>query len=183
KVHQHDVVAELFVTPDALVVVDEVSATVEDEPVCVYLNGPWMVRGVAMDQIDAAIDQPMSEAHILARHRVAPVAPPVNGGDQKVPRTFGTRHAIENRDRGRLGQILEQGDARTRGASGPTRGDASGFGADRKHDEAAPVPQGNASRPKGLLLVATRPDDFESRVCERLHRLHQAGIAVVEDVV
>lgn len=51
----------LLVPGDALVVVDQVAAAVEDEAVPIDLDGPRMVCRVAVDQVDTTVDQPVSE--------------------------------------------------------------------------------------------------------------------------
>jgi len=66
-------VAVLPVAPDALIVVDAVAATVEDELAAEHLDRPGVVRGVTVDQVDPAVDQPVGETDLVGPHAVPPV--------------------------------------------------------------------------------------------------------------
>lgn len=66
EVGDAQVVAVLLVAGDALVVVDEVPAAVQDQPVPVDLDGARVVRGVAVDDIGAAVHQGVGEAALFA---------------------------------------------------------------------------------------------------------------------
>jgi hypothetical protein len=61
EVRQAQVVSVLLVAGDVFVVVDAVAAAAQDEFAAVYLDGSRVVRGVAVDQVDAAADQPAGE--------------------------------------------------------------------------------------------------------------------------
>jgi hypothetical protein len=74
------------VAADALVVVDEVAAAVEDELPVVHLDRPGMVRGVAVHDVHAAVDETVGERALVPRHVVPPVAAPVDGDDDEVAR-------------------------------------------------------------------------------------------------
>ena len=49
EVHEHEVVAEFFVAADALVVVDEVAAAIEDRPVAIDFDGFEVMRGMTVN--------------------------------------------------------------------------------------------------------------------------------------
>src|SRR5690606_26345322 len=77
EVHEREVAAELLVTADPLVVVEEVAAPVEDRPAAVDLDRLRVVGGVAVHDVDArVIDQRVREAAVLARDLVPPVGAP-----------------------------------------------------------------------------------------------------------
>ena len=62
EIQERKIVAELLVAGNSLVVVDEVSTTVEDQAVSVYLDRFRMMRRVAVDNVDrGVIDQRMRE--------------------------------------------------------------------------------------------------------------------------
>lgn len=73
QVHEDQIAAIFLVTGDSLVIVDEVAAAVEDEPVAIHLNGPRMMRGMAVNNIDSPLDQSMSEPDMVGRDLVSPV--------------------------------------------------------------------------------------------------------------
>ena len=71
---------------DALVVVDEVAAAVEDQLAAAPLDAFRMVRRVAVQHVDPArINQPVRELLLLDRNAIAPVAAPVNRDHDDVP--------------------------------------------------------------------------------------------------
>jgi hypothetical protein len=49
KVHQGQVVTKLVIAPDALVVVQEIAAAIENKPIAVDLNGFPMMRRMAVN--------------------------------------------------------------------------------------------------------------------------------------
>jgi len=54
-------VPELFESGDPFIVVDAVAAAVQHQLVAVDLDRPRMVRGMAVDDVDPAVDEPMRE--------------------------------------------------------------------------------------------------------------------------
>jgi hypothetical protein len=49
------------VAADAFVIVDAGATAIRDEFASVDLDRAGMIRGVVVDQVDAAVDEPMSE--------------------------------------------------------------------------------------------------------------------------
>src|SRR5947208_3628706 len=78
EVERAQVVPVVLVAGDALVVVDEVAAPVEDELPRVHLQGARMVRGVAVDEVHAGVDQGVRTGGLGAGDEVAPVGAPVD---------------------------------------------------------------------------------------------------------
>ena len=58
---------------DEVVGVGAVAAAVEDEPAAEHLDGPGVVRGVAVYQVDAAVDQLVGKADLIRFDVIAPV--------------------------------------------------------------------------------------------------------------
>jgi hypothetical protein len=74
-----------LVARDAFVVVQEVAAPVENGPPSVDFDCLRMMRGVAVDHIDAGhIDELVSQGDLLLFDLVAPVVTPVNGSHDDV---------------------------------------------------------------------------------------------------
>jgi hypothetical protein len=72
------VVAVLLVPGDALVVIDQVAAAIQDQPAPVDLDWQRMMRRVPAYQMDSGTDQTLREREVLGRHVVAPVRPPMD---------------------------------------------------------------------------------------------------------
>src|SRR5262249_25610648 len=78
QVHERQVAAELLIAANALIVAQEISATIEDQSLAVDLDGFHMMRRVAVNDRDAFVNQPMSEADLLIGDVIPPVAAPVD---------------------------------------------------------------------------------------------------------
>ena len=66
-------------TPDAFVVVEKITAAIEDQSVVVDLDALRVMRGMPVYQIDSGfIDECVCEAALLAGNMITPVAPPVD---------------------------------------------------------------------------------------------------------
>src|SRR5258705_5827305 len=79
EIHQRQVGPELLVARDTFVVVQEITAAIEDEPVLVHLDGFGMMRRMAMnDGSVRPVDQLVREPPLRFRDVVAPVRPPMH---------------------------------------------------------------------------------------------------------
>ena len=76
-IEQTKIMPILIVTPDALVVIDQVPAAVQDQLPLIDLDRPWMMRGVSMHYVDAAVDEAVRKVDLVGCHTVPPVASPV----------------------------------------------------------------------------------------------------------
>src|SRR5215472_18345646 len=124
EVQQPQVVPVLLVAADALVVVDAIAAAVEDELAPVDLDRAGMVRGVAVDQVDAAVDEPAGEADLVTVHAIPPVGSPVDGHDRDVARLPGGAHPGDDTIGGSLAQVGQEVHSRPAAGGGPSGGDA-----------------------------------------------------------
>ena len=83
---------------DAFVVVDEVTAAVQDELPSIDFDPLDVVRRVAVNDVDPClIDQPVCELSVSGGYAIAPVAAPVNRRDDDVMRLaqgFHSRRAV-----------------------------------------------------------------------------------------
>src|SRR5207244_11592655 len=86
EVQQAQVNPVLLIAGDALVVVDAAAATIQDELAPEHLNRARVMRGMTVHQVDAAADQPVSEADLIRVHVIPPVGSPVDGEDRKSTR-------------------------------------------------------------------------------------------------
>ena len=73
---------------DEVVGVGAVAAAVEDGPAAEHLDGPGVVRGVAVYQVDAAVDQLVGKADLIRFDVIAPVGSPVDGNNHDVTGRF-----------------------------------------------------------------------------------------------
>src|SRR5713226_1623479 len=101
---------------NAFVVVDAVTAAVEDELAAEDLDRAGVVRGVAVDEVDAPVDQPAGEADLIRAHVIPPVGSPVDGDDHNVTGPLRCPHPAGGVVGGGAGQIGQEVDA------GPARG-------------------------------------------------------------
>src|SRR5271157_3449492 len=111
---------------DAFVVVDAVAAAVEDELAPVGLDRPGVVRGVAVDHVDTAVDEAAGEAGLVTGHVIPPVGAPVDGDDDDVAGLPGGARPGDDLVGGGAGQVGQEIYARPGGGGGPSRGDAAG---------------------------------------------------------
>jgi hypothetical protein len=102
EVQQHQVVPERLVARDPFVVVEEIAAPVEHELPAVHLDGPRMVRGVTVDDVDGAGDQRVRKADVGRRHLVAPVAAPVDRRHHHVAGSLDALDALGDLAGGRV---------------------------------------------------------------------------------
>ena len=84
QVEQTKIVSELLMAADALVVIDKITAAVQDQLALVDLQGSWMMRGVPMHKIDSAVDEAVGKAHLVHIDPVAPVRAPVSRDNRQV---------------------------------------------------------------------------------------------------
>ncbi len=126
-----------------------------------------------MDDVDAAVDQPVREPHLLARHVVSPIAAPMDGDDGHVPVPLRSPYLLLDLGGRLVGEIEEEGDAGEVIGCGPARRDAARFGSEGMDDdpEAGPDVDGGGAA------------HAQSRSMERLQRLDEPGVAVVEHMV
>jgi hypothetical protein len=75
EVQQAQVVPVLLIAGDALVVVDAVAAAVQDELAAEHLDRARVMRGVAVDEVDTAADQPVGEADLVRVHVIPQLDP------------------------------------------------------------------------------------------------------------
>ncbi len=74
-------------TRDAFVIVDEVATAIEDQLASVDLDRLGMMRGMTVDDVDhAGFDQATCERLLVLGNWISPVAAPVDGNDDNVPR-------------------------------------------------------------------------------------------------
>ena len=86
EIHEPEVAAIPAMAGDALVVVDEIAAAVENEPVTIHLDGADVMRRVPVDEIDTTFDQPMGKLDKVLRDIESPVGAPVNRNHRDVAR-------------------------------------------------------------------------------------------------
>ena len=84
QIEQAKIISVLLVAADPLVIVDKIAAAIQDQFLAVDLERPRMVRGMSMDKIDSAVDEPMRKAHLFRFDAIAPVRAPVCGDDHHV---------------------------------------------------------------------------------------------------
>ena len=126
EVQQAQVVPVLLMTGDAFVVVDAVAAAVQDELAPEHLDRARVMRGVAVDEVDTAADQPVGEADLVRVHVIPPVGSPVDGDDHDVTGPPGGPRPAGDVVGGGAGQIGQQVDAGPGRGSGPACRDPAG---------------------------------------------------------
>ena len=89
----------------ALVVIDAVAAAVQDELAPEHLDRARVMRGVAVGEVDAAVDQGAGEAHLIRVYAVSPVRSPVDGDHRDVTGPPGRPHLADEIAGGRRRQV------------------------------------------------------------------------------
>src|SRR5260370_11016589 len=77
EVHEHEVTPVLLMPTDSFVVIDEVAAAIKDQPVSIDLDRTRMMGRVAVDDVNAAVDQPVGKLDALATHFRSPLRAPM----------------------------------------------------------------------------------------------------------
>src|SRR5262249_36396370 len=131
-------VAVLLVAADALVVVDAVTAAVQDEFAPVHLERARVVRRMPVDDVGAAVDEQVGKVDLVRRHAVSPVRPPVNRDDHDITRLPGLMYPAADGVGGAAGQVRQEVPAWPASGSGPALRDAAGLRATRE-DEPPPA--------------------------------------------
>ena len=68
-----------LITRYALVIVQEVATSVENQSLVVHFDRLWMMRRMPVNHICCAeVDQPVSEITLLSRDFIPPISAPVN---------------------------------------------------------------------------------------------------------
>lgn len=76
EVHQREVVAELLMSADALIVVQEIPTAIEDQPTAIDFDRLGMMRGMAVDDGNIrAIDERMGDCPVLRQNFVSQFGP------------------------------------------------------------------------------------------------------------
>lgn len=73
---------------DALAVVDEVTAAVEDQATAIDLDRPGVVGGMTVDDVHPTVYEAVSEPHLLGRNGIPPVGAPVTDTTATSPARF-----------------------------------------------------------------------------------------------
>ena len=183
EVEQPQVVAVLVVVPDALVVVDAVAAAVEDELAPEHLDRARVVRGVTVDQVGPAVDQPVGEADLAGAHAIPPVRSPVDGDHSEVTGPLFGPDPAGDIVGGGVGQIRQHVDAGPVPGGGPVGRDPAGTGAARQHDDTAAARHRDGYRPPRLLAVPPGPCRAQPGFGQGFQGVLQAAAAEVEHVV
>mmetsp|Transcript_35732 Transcript_35732/g.114318 ORF Transcript_35732/g.114318 Transcript_35732/m.114318 type:complete len:383 (+) Transcript_35732:729-1877(+) len=194
-VGEDEVVAELVAVAEyALVVVDEVAAPVEDELLSIDFDGARVVRGVAVNDVDAGVDEGVGEGPLGARRCVAPIRPPVerHNSEGGIPLLFFFRRRRRRRDELPPDPRRRRGvEVRERVDAGPVRRRLP-----RLRDPARLVAVGGDPNRRLRVVVSleflhfrrvpyvgSRADEGDARLGQRLQRFLEATAAPVEDVV
>src|SRR5207244_11826243 len=85
QVHDREIPTELLVARNAFVVIDEVTAAVQDQLSTPQLDAFRMMRRMAVHDVYARrVDQPVGEAAVLRRNAMSPIPAPMNRCDDHV---------------------------------------------------------------------------------------------------
>lgn len=79
EVHQHQVPAKFLVTADPFVVIEEITAAIENEPIAVNVDGPRMMRRMAVDDRNVGpVNERMGKTPLCVRDFVTPICSPMH---------------------------------------------------------------------------------------------------------
>src|SRR5947207_2041897 len=108
QIHQRQITPKFFVTADAFVVGQKVTAAVEKELALVNLHPFHVMRGMRVHERDTFVDQTVSERDLFPRNFVAPIAAPVDRGNEQIAELLVLAHLIRDSYGSGFGKILEQ---------------------------------------------------------------------------
>jgi len=168
---------------DAFVVVDAVAAAVQDQLAAEHLDRPRVVRGVTVDEIDAAADQPVREADLIRADPIAPVGSPVDGDDHDITGPLGRPRPADEVIGGRVGQIGQQVDAGPARGGGPARRDPAGGRPAGEDHHAAAAGHRDGRRPPGLTGIPPGAHPPQPGSGHRVQGVLQPSAAEIEHVV
>lgn len=123
---------------DAFVVVNDVTASVQDRFTAIYLDWPRMVRGMSVDHVDAGVDQSVRERDVAGCGRIAPIGSPMHRDYGDIAGAFVRQHLCRHIVGDvALRRIPDQPHSGPVAAGGPGFGDAAGFRRYRADDHPA----------------------------------------------
>jgi hypothetical protein len=85
EIHRGEIAAKFLVAANALIVVQEVAASVEDQSILVAFDGLRVVRGMAVDKRNIGpIDEGARKSSLLFRTLISPICSPMNGCNHQI---------------------------------------------------------------------------------------------------
>ena len=82
EIHKRQIAAIFFVPADPLIIIEEIAATIENEPLVVDFDGLRMMRGMAMnDRHVRPVDEGACEELLFGGDFVAPIRSPMKRGN------------------------------------------------------------------------------------------------------
>src|SRR5206468_2966169 len=112
EIHQAQIRPVSLLATDALVVIQEVAAAIEDQPIPVDFHALDVMGRMAMNDVHTGpVDQAVGEVDLLLRDAKTPVASPMDREDHDVPFTGMTYDRGCDFLHGLVGEIREEVDA------------------------------------------------------------------------
>src|ERR1019366_8952370 len=91
EIHQRQVAAKFFVAADAFIIIEEVAATIENEPLMGDFDGLRMMRRMAMnDGHIRPVDERACEELLFGSDFVAPIRSPMQRDNDQIARLLNT---------------------------------------------------------------------------------------------
>src|SRR5271166_1270564 len=149
----------------------------------VNLGGLHMMRGMAMHDSDALIDQLMNKAGLLGADAVVPIASPVDRRYDHIALAAESMHLARDVARSLLRSVFQKIDAWPVRGRGPFPWNATRRRAIREDEHAAFAGHVKHRRCSSLCGVASRARVGDARCVERAQCLGQTVVAPVEDMI
>src|SRR5664279_3670313 len=85
EIHHGEIAAKFLVAANALIVIQEVAASVEDQSILVYFDGFRVVRGMAVDKRNIGlIDEAARKSSLLFWNLISPICSPMNRCNDQI---------------------------------------------------------------------------------------------------
>src|SRR5271166_1820538 len=138
EIHNGEIATKFFVAANALIIIQEVAASVEDQSIFVYFDGFRVVRGMAVDKGNiCTIGQSMRKPSVLFWNLISPIRSPMNGGDDHIARPPQARDLFGGPRDAVLAETGEKVHAGGRCSCSPIPEDAARRGGERKYQQAS----------------------------------------------
>lgn len=141
------------------------------------------MRRVAVDDVNATVDQPVGKPDVLGRHLVSPIGTPMDRGNSDVLAPPGFSDPLLDCRGGFIRKIEQEVDARTIFGCSPARGNAARSRSESMDDDFegdSPIDHGGQA---GLRERPARPGSLQPNPVKRLQCLGEPRITIIEHMV
>src|SRR6266566_5391731 len=136
EIHQREVVTVALVTTGPFIVVQKITAAIENETISINFDRSRMMRRMPVNDRHAClVDESPGQNLLLIRNVISPIGSPMDRNDDEIARPPERHDLVSGLQRARLAQVRQQVDAWSVGCRSPLERDAARCRSERKDQE------------------------------------------------